>query len=146
LLSFGFVLLGLGGWFWAKRHAREPGGEPNRVAFLSLVIFATSFLHFQSGHTTEVWVGEAVWHHAAIPVALIVLFHDYRFLLLDVFLRFAASVILIALWLWALAIVNQRFQLWRSASHSDFARGLLLTRLVSSCIRWHAACEEFSCC
>ena len=131
LLSFGFALLSLGVWVWFELGSTEELNtpKPNRVAFLSLVIFATSFLHFQSGHTTEVWIGEAIWRHLAIPIALIVLLQNYRFLLLDVFLRFAISALAISIWLWGVALVNERFHLWSSASHSDFDRGLLLTAL-----------------
>ncbi len=131
LLSFGFALLSLGVWVWFELGSTEELNtpKPNRVAFLSLVIFATSFLHFQSGHTTEVWIGEAIWRHLAIPIALIVLLQNYRFLLLDVFLRFAISALAISIWLWGVSLVNERFHLWSSASHSDFDRGLLLTAL-----------------
>ena len=131
LLSFGFALLSLGVWVWFELGSTQVLNtpKPNRVAFISLVIFATSFLHFQSGHATEVWIGEAIWRHLAIPIALIVLLQNYRFLLLDVFLRFAISALAISIWLWGVALVNERFHLWSLASHSDFDRGLLLTAL-----------------
>ena len=38
-----------------------------------------------------------VSHHAAIPLALLVLMQDYRFVLLDAFLRFLANVLLAAI-------------------------------------------------
>ena len=44
----------------------------------------------------QVWSRELAFHHAAIPLALLVLLQDYRFVLLDAFLRFLANVFLAA--------------------------------------------------
>ncbi|HEX4166255.1 MAG TPA: histidine kinase, partial [Bryobacteraceae bacterium] len=133
LLSIGFVLLSLGAWLWTERAMRRSGGRsiPNRVTFISLAIFASSFLHFQAGHTSGIWIGEALWHHAVIPIALIVLLHDYRFLLLDVFARFVASSCWIAAWLWALVLLDGKLHLWQAAAHSGFYRGIIWTFLCS---------------
>ena len=133
LLSIGFVLLSLGAWLWTERDARRSGSRaaPNRVTFISLAIFASSFLHFQAGHTSGVWIGEALWHHAVIPIALIVLLHDYRFLLFDVFVRFAASSCWIAAWLWALVLLDAKLHLWQAAARSGFYRGIVWTVLCS---------------
>ena len=131
-LSLGFALLSAGAWLWAEWQARrrQRAMRPNRVAFLSLFVFATSFFHFWPGHTAEVWIGEAIWHHAAIPIALIILLQDYRFLLLDVFLRFTLSAGWIAAWLWGMAWLNDQLHLWAGARNSDFRKALLLTSLV----------------
>src|SRR6185369_8575879 len=45
----------------------------------------------------QVWSRELAFHHAAIPLALLVLLQDYRFVLLDAFLRFLANILLAAL-------------------------------------------------
>ncbi len=132
LLSLGFAMLSLFTWLWFEyqaKHASNFARPPSRIAFLSLFIFATSFIHFQHGHTSNVWMGEALWHHAAIPIALIVLLADYRFLLLDTFLRFIASAAWIALWLWAAAELEIQSHLWTIAEGSQFTRGLVLTGL-----------------
>ena len=129
LLTFGFALLSLGVWlpseFLARRRAMF--APPNRVAFLSLFILATTYLHFQSGHNSSVWVGEAIWRHASIPIALLVLLADYRFLLLDVFLRFTVSACWIAMWVWAFYTLGARYGLSAWAFSSSFRRGLAVT-------------------
>ncbi len=55
------------------------------------------FVHFGEGHAQQVWSQELAFHHAAIPLALLVLLQDYRFVLLDAFLRFLANVLLAGL-------------------------------------------------
>src|ERR1035437_7870037 len=50
-----------------------------------------SFVHFGNGHASQVWSSELVVHPAGIPLALLVLLQDYRFLLLDAFVRFLAN-------------------------------------------------------
>jgi hypothetical protein len=59
-----------------------------------LFLFAISFAHFESAH--DAWSGEIALHHAGIPLALFVLLQDYRFLLLDAFIRFLVNGILAA--------------------------------------------------
>ncbi len=129
VLSSGFVLLSLGAWYWSERHRNQPAlrGRTNRVAFLALLIFATSFLHFQPSHTSGLLIGEAIWHHAAIPIALIVLLRDYRFLLLDVFLRFSASALWVAICVGAVSLIASDLRPYLAGPNSGFARGLLLT-------------------
>ncbi len=64
---------------------------------MSLFLLAISFVHFGEGHAQQVWSRELAFHHAAIPLALLVLLQDYRFVLLDAFLRFLANVLLAAI-------------------------------------------------
>jgi len=66
------------------------------VATMSLFLLAMSFVHFGNGHGTQLWSQELAFHHAAIPLALLILLQDYRFVLLDAFLRFVANVALAA--------------------------------------------------
>ena len=129
LLTFGFALLSLGVWLPSEFLARRRGDtdSPNRVAFLALFILATSYFHFQTGHTSTLWVGEAIWRHASIPIALLVLLRDYRFFLLDVFLRFTVSACWIALWVWAWYSLNAYYRLDALALSSQFHRGLAVT-------------------
>lgn len=63
-------------------------GKPDRSQCISLIclfLFTSSFLHFGYDHTSSPWAAEITWHHIGVPVALIVLLKDYRFLLLDTF-------------------------------------------------------------
>lgn len=87
-------------------------GDPNRraaasrlVGTMSLFLLAISFVHFGGAHAQQVWSQELAFHHAAIPLALLVLLQDYRFVLLDAFLRFLANVFLAALFVSGAAAV-----------------------------------------
>ena len=75
------------------RCEREPGGI-RHLASMCLALFAMSFVHFGTGHASQVWSSEVLVHHIGIPLALLVLLQDYRFVLLDAFVRFLAN----ALW------------------------------------------------
>src|SRR5439155_21345447 len=63
---------------------------------MCLFVFAISFVHFGSEHPRQAWSGEIALHHAGLPLALFVLLQDYRFLLLDAFLRFVVNASLTA--------------------------------------------------
>jgi hypothetical protein len=60
-------------------------------------LFAMSFVHFGAGHPLHAWSSELVVHHAGIPLALFVLLQDYRFVLLDAFVRFLANALVAAI-------------------------------------------------
>ena len=60
------------------------------------LLLAMSFVHFGSGHASQVWSKELLLHHAGIPLALFVLLQDYRFVLFDAFIRFLANALLAA--------------------------------------------------
>jgi two-component system, LytTR family, sensor kinase len=84
--------------------SRDEGSRDGRramtsrlVGTMSLFLLAMSFVHFRSGDVTQVWSRELAFHHAAIPLALLILLQDYRFVLLDAFLRFLANVFLAAI-------------------------------------------------
>ena len=93
--------------FGADGDRRGKGRPPSRAAAaresvriigaMCSALFAMSFVHFGSGHPSEVWSKELVFHHAGIPLALFVLLQDYRFVLLDAFVRFLANALLAGL-------------------------------------------------
>jgi two-component system, LytTR family, sensor kinase len=103
-----------------------PAGMPAPLASMCLFLLSISFLHFGTSHPAAAWSGELVFHHAGIPLALYVLLQDYRFLLLDAFLRFfvnsalAGSTILLGI------ALNARFHLLERAAASPFLEGLLM--------------------
>jgi len=66
------------------------------VGAMALFLFAISFTHFGAEHGHQVWSKEIALHHAGIPLALFVLLQNYRFLLLDAFLRFIVNATLAA--------------------------------------------------
>jgi two-component system LytT family sensor kinase len=99
LITIGFLLLTLviaaDGAFRGKGERRLSGARI--AASMCLALFAMSFLHFGAGHASQAWSSELIVHHAGIPLALFVLLQDYRFVLLDAFVRFLANALLAAL-------------------------------------------------
>ena len=79
------------------------GGKKTRgrtsqlLASMCLLLFVVTFSHFGAGHPPRPWSTELLVHHAGIPVALLILLQDYRFVFLDAFVRFLANVFLAAL-------------------------------------------------
>jgi two-component system, LytTR family, sensor kinase len=97
------------------------------VGTMSLFLLAMSFVHLRSAHVTQVWSRELAFHHAAIPLAMLVLLQEYRFVLVDAFLRFLANVFLAALFTTAAAAA------WRMnlvpSPETPFGEALLLAGL-----------------
>jgi two-component system, LytTR family, sensor kinase len=73
------------------------GAATSRLAgAMVLFLFAISFAHFSAEQAPQAWSKEIALHHAGIPLALFVLLQNYRFLLLDAFLRFVVNATLAA--------------------------------------------------
>src|SRR5207302_8681873 len=103
---------------------RSGGGRI--AASMSLALFAMSFVHFGSGHAVQAWSSELVFHHAGIPLALFVLLQDYRFVLLDAFVRFLANALLAAVLTWLLIGAIFRAGLAEPAAPGPLPEALLL--------------------
>ncbi len=99
-----------------------------------LLLFTTSFLHFGYGHTESPWTVEIAWHHIGIPVALIVLLQDYRFLLLDTFVRFVANAVLAMAYIAALMVWDRKTHYLETLGADAFKSGLLLVGLCLSLV------------
>ena len=97
LITIGFVALTCIAAVAVWRDENRRAATSRLVGTMSLFLLAISFVHFGEGHAQQVWSRELAFHHAAIPLALLVLLQDYRFVLLDAFLRFLANVLLAAL-------------------------------------------------
>ena len=111
LITVGFLLLTTlavaEAAFRGKRQHRL--NEARIAGSMCLALFAMSFLHFGAGHASQAWSSELIVHHAGIPLALFVLLQDYRFVLLDAFVRFLANALLAALL--AAAVIEAAFRL-----------------------------------
>lgn len=122
--------------FFSRRTPR--GGTANQrsewISLACLLLFTTSFFHFGSQHVRSPWAAEITWHHIGIPVALIVLLQDYRFLLLDTFIRFLVNSGLAALYITAMLVLNQRFGIVNWTESSMFSTGIVLVALCLSLI------------
>ena len=96
LITFGFGSLTVIYAVGLLREGRETRGRTSQIlASMCLLLFAVTFSHFGSGHPPQPWK-ELLVHHAGIPIALLILLQDYRFVFLDAFVRFLANVILAA--------------------------------------------------
>ena len=104
-IGFGILTLIAAVFVYREEHDRA---TTSRVAgTMSLFLLAMSFVHLGSGHAQQIWSQELAFHHAAIPLALLVLLQDYRFVLLDAFFRFLANVLLAAIF------VSGAVEAWR---------------------------------
>jgi hypothetical protein len=90
LLSVGFAILAAASYILLRNQQ----SRISPAASLCLFLFSISFLHFRDEAGSPGLWSEIILHHAAIPIALFVVLQDYRFLLLDAFLRLAATGLL----------------------------------------------------
>jgi len=82
---------------------------PRDVSSVALAVFAVMALHLSHhADVPESWVVAVLGHHASLPLALAILYQDYRFALADVFLKRAltilAVIILAAGLLWGVGL------------------------------------------
>ena len=99
LITIGFLLL-TGLAVIDARYGSQKGRKldgARAAGSMCLALFAMSFLHFGAGHASQAWSSELIVHHAGIPLALFVLLQDYRFVLLDAFVRFLTNALLAVL-------------------------------------------------
>ena len=95
VITVGFLILAVVAV--AAPALRKRRGGIRILASMCLALFAMSFVHFGNGHASQAWSSELVVHHAGIPLALFVLLQDYRFVLLDAFVRFLTNALLAAI-------------------------------------------------
>src|SRR5215467_714099 len=89
------ALLGL----LAITQRRRPGFQRTIVA-VALAAFAVSALHLsrQVGQADQgPWWVELLGHHASLPLALAILYQDYRFAFADVFLKRALALLVLVI-------------------------------------------------
>ena len=102
--SLGLITIGFGALTCMAAFGLIASREGNRrattsrlVGTMALFLLAMSFVHLRSAHGTQIWSRELAFHHAAIPLAMLVLLQDYRFVMVDALLRFLANVFLAAI-------------------------------------------------
>ena len=98
-------------------------GRSRLAGSMALFLLAVSFSHF-GVHTEQAWPVEVVLHHAGIPLALMILMQDVRFVLADALVRFLANVLLAGVFV-GLGVLG-----WELAGpfwpESGYGQGLLL--------------------
>ncbi len=82
---------------------RQPIGE-KAVWAAALLIFAVSTLHL-GGRLEGSWAVELVAHQSSLPLALAILYQNYKFAFADLFLKRAISLILLACVAFALYVL-----------------------------------------
>lgn len=90
LVTIGFGALTVISVIVDLRTSNRAAGQ-RLAGAMCLFLFAISFVHFGSATAGRMWEGEIAVHHAGLPLALLVLLQDYRFLLMDTFLRFIVN-------------------------------------------------------
>jgi len=128
------VALGFGALTVAAVLVKRKRGVSEWFSLICLLLFASSFPHFGYLHLRSPWAAEVTWHHIGIPVAIIVLLQDYRFLLLDTFIRFLMNSGLATAYVVSIFLLNRKFHIWQLAASSMFIAGLSLVALCLSLI------------
>jgi two-component system LytT family sensor kinase len=129
LVTVGFAVLTVFSVILELRHENRAAGS-RLAGAMGLFLFAISFVHLGAEHTRLAWSKEIALHHAGLPLALLVLLQDYRFLLLDAFLRFIVNASLAAAAL-LLAIRAVQSPELAKQLQNPFQAGLLF---VSACL------------
>ncbi len=70
--------------------------EKKAIWASALLVFAVSALHLSGERENAAWYVELVAHQSSLPLALVILFQNYRFAFADLFLKRAISLILLA--------------------------------------------------
>jgi hypothetical protein len=133
LVAGGFALLTIS--IVLIRRRVDSTSTSERIEWVSLaclLLFVSSFPHFGYQHVRSPWAAEIAWHHVGIPVALVVLLRNYRFLLLDTFVRFLMNATLAVAYVALLYGLSQKLQLRDLISSSVFAAGIALVALCLS--------------
>ncbi|MEJ7575820.1 MAG: sensor histidine kinase [Pyrinomonadaceae bacterium] len=93
ILTVGFALLTAGLFLSTRNEA----GWRRAVWAVALAVFAVSALHLSSGGAYDThherWYLEIIGHHASLPLALAILYQDYRFAFADLFLKRALALL-----------------------------------------------------
>jgi two-component system, LytTR family, sensor kinase len=88
-LTFGFGTLMLA----LVLETRQQTGWGRAIWAVALAVFAVSALHLSVHRGAEVWWIELAGHHASLPLALAILYQDYRFAFADIFLKRAIALV-----------------------------------------------------
>ncbi|MBV8810785.1 MAG: histidine kinase, partial [Acidobacteriaceae bacterium] len=129
-IAFGFSVLTLVAFFLCRNRGLDVQAERTEwISLACLLLFTSSFLHFGYRHFTSSWAAEIAWHHIGIPVALIVLLRDYRFLLLDTFVRFLVTSGLATVYVTSILVLSLEFGLWGIIRPSMFLTGIAVVGL-----------------
>jgi two-component system, LytTR family, sensor kinase len=123
--GFGALTIGAAISIQKRVDLGSPRDFSDLISLACLFAFSVSLIHFGYGHSGSTWKDEIAWHHAGIPLALIVLLQDYRFLLLDAFIRFLFNLGLAAAYILSVVFIGTHFHLWQTISQDRFVLGVV---------------------
>jgi two-component system LytT family sensor kinase len=93
ILTIGALLLAIA--LLVSNYRNQLNGKT--VCGAALLVFALSAFHLGSPGDENFWPIELVAHQSSLPLALVILYQNYRFAFGDLFLKRAVSLILLAL-------------------------------------------------
>jgi hypothetical protein len=131
LITFGFALLTTAVVMQEFRRRQTHGNGRRLAASMALFLLALSFAHFRLSHETARWPGEAVFHHAGILLALFLLLQDFRFLLVDAFIRVLVNGGLAAVAFWVGMWLQSRISRFPESRSNSF---YLALEFVGGCM------------
>ena len=92
LLAIGFIFL----FAFILLPTLKQQGWGQRAIMVALSVFVVAALPFSHHESGEFfWLVELIGHHASLPLALAILYQDYRFALADIFLKRALAFIIL---------------------------------------------------
>lgn len=131
ILTIGFTLLTLALLFFARKQL----GWQKAFWVVGLAVFAVSALHL-SHHDAESypWWIEMLGHHASLPLAVAILYQDYRFAFADIFLKRTISLVLLVIIVFGAYVSVAPLLAIRNANNEPepLAVGLLLALWVGT--------------
>ncbi len=136
-LTFGAVTLAAGLLFFNFRQTLEK----KAIWATALLIFAVSALHLSIERVESSWLVELAAHQSSLPLALAILYQNYRFAFADLFLKRAISLILVALVAFVLyvSIAAPLLRLHETHDRNDvFATSLILTLWIATALVYPA--------
>lgn len=105
----------------------------------ALLVFAVSSLHLSAPRSENSWLIEIIGHQSSLPLALTILYQNFRFAFADLFLKRAISLILVALLAFALYVMVAAPMLGYHESHDRndvFAITVILTLWIATALAY----------
>ena len=100
-LTFGSLALSAGLLIFNLRQTLEK----KAVFAAALLVFAVSALHLGGGREGSFWYVELIAHQSSLPLALVILYQNYRFAFADLFLKRAISLLLLTVLAFSLYVL-----------------------------------------
>ena len=124
-VGLGAVILVSGFHLVASRTSDRQRLVRHVLGIAMLLIFIGTYVHLGLDRGAHNWSHELILHHASVPLALFIILHNHRFVLLDALIRFCANVLLAALFAFAALRLIQAPSGSLAATHTMTGQGVL---------------------